>query len=39
MARKKDGERFGEIRLHDLVRKWITGCETAKVVLEKIVAE
>ena len=40
MARKKDGETFSEmaIRLHDLVRKWMAGCETAKAVQE-IVAE
>ena len=38
---KKKGESFGEMvtRLHDLVKKWMTGCETVEAVLEKMVVE
>ena len=34
MARKKEGETFGEmaIRLHDLGKKWMAGCEMAEAV-------
>ena len=39
--RRKAGEAYGELaaRLHDLVRKWMSECETVEAVLEKLVVE
>ena len=38
---RKAGKAYGELaaRLHDLVYKWMTGCETVEAVLEKLVVE
>ena len=40
-AKRKDGEAYKAIamRLHDLVKKWMTGCTTVEVISEKIVTE
>ena len=40
-TRRKDGESYAElvVRLQDLLRKWMTGCETIQAVLEKVAVE
>ena len=40
-TRRKEGEAYGElvVRLQDLLRKWITGCNSVETVLEKVAME